>query len=450
MTKNAKQQITKTLLNQFEKQFDENSHNKIMMDAVTKVSVNDVAMNRNSIIDMDFAFSDELKTAKITHQKKSGRCWLFAGTNTLRIYLMRKLRLQEFELSQSYPFFFDKLEKSNYFLENIINTIDQDIRSRIVMWLLASPVNDGGQWDMFINLVEKYGIVPKNVYPETYNSSNSALINKLLTQKLREDASILRNMNRKHSSIASLREKKESMLKEIYRFLAISFGVPPLKFTLEYRDKKNKFHRYRDVTPQKFYKKFINLDLRDYVSLINAPMEDKEYNKTYTVKYLGNVMGGKDVLYLNLQGKTLKKLAVKQLMDNEPIWFGCDVGKFSDREKGIMDTALFDYNLVFNADFKWNKGERLDYGESKLTHAMVLTGVNLIDGKPNRWKVENSWGETAGRKGYFVMSDKWFDEFLYQVVINKKYMPAKIASLLEKKPIILPPWDPMGSLAELE
>ncbi len=447
MSANSKQQITKILLNQFESQFLTNPHNRIMMDAVTKVSVNDVAMNRNSIINMDFAFSNELKTAKITYQEKSGRCWLFAGTNTLRIYLMRKLHLEQFELSQTYPFFFDKLEKSNYFLENIIDTIDEDIRSRTVMWLLESPVNDGGQWDMFINLVEKYGIVPKNTYPETFNSTNSSFINRLLTQKLRENASILRKMKKHHSTIANIRKTKEKMLEEIYRFLALSFGIPPVRFNFEYRDKKNKFHRYRNVTPRQFYTKFIGLNLRDYVSIINAPMEDKQYNKTYTVKYLGNVKGGKEVLYLNLPSKELKKLAVKQLKDNEPIWFGCDVGKFSDREKGIMDTELFDYNLIFGTDFEWNKGERLDYGESKLTHAMVFTGANLINGKPIRWKVENSWGENAGKKGYFVMSDKWFDEFLYQVVINKKYVSQKTVKLLNKKPIVLPPWDPMGSLA---
>jgi len=447
MGKNNHKCISMNMLKRYKDTFNRNLHNKIMMDAITKVSVNDVATNRNSLINMNFTFSNEIKTGKTTSQMKSGRCWIFAGTNTLRVYLMRKLNLEEFELSQSFPFFFDKLEKSNYFLESIIDTIDEDIRSRIVMWLLAAPVNDGGQWDMFINLVEKYGIVPKGVYPETYNSSNSAVLNRLLTHKLREYASILRKMRKDGKNIPFIRKRKEKMLNEVYRFLAINFGIPPESFNFEYRDKDGKFHRYKNITPQEFYKKFIDLDLRNYVSLINAPMEDKEYNKTYTVKYLGNVKGGKDVLYLNLPVDTLKKLAVKQLKDNEPVWFGCDVGKFSDREKGIMDIELFDYHLVFNTDFKWDKGKRLDYGESRLTHAMVITGVNLVDGKPMRWKVENSWGEDVGKKGYFVMSDKWFDEFLYQVVINKKYIPQKIVKYLDIKPIVLRPWDPMGSLA---
>ena len=442
-----KEQITKSMIKKYASEFNKSPHNKIMMDAITKVSVNDVATNRNSFINLDFTFSNEIKTAKITAQKKSGRCWIFAGTNTLRVYLMRKLKIEQFELSQSFPFFYDKLEKANFFLENIIETIDEDIRSRVVMWLLSSPLNDGGQWDMFVNLVEKYGIVPKNVYPETYNSSNSLMLNKLLTMKLREYAAILRKMRKKHKSISEIRKRKEEMLKQVYNFLAISFGIPPEKFDFEYRDKNNKFHRYRDITPLEFYKKFIGLNLRNYVSLINAPMEDKKYYQTYTVKFLGNVKGGKDVLYLNLPVDILKKLAVKQIKDNEPVWFGCDVGKFSDREKGIMDTGLFDYNLVFGTDFTWDKGERLDYGDSRLTHAMVFTGVNLMDGKPTRWKVENSWGEDVGEKGYFVMSDKWFNEFLYQVVINKKYISEKIKKLLEKKPVVLPPWDPMGSLA---
>ncbi len=442
-----KEQITKSMIKKYASEFNKSPHNKIMMDAITKVSVNDVATNRNSFINLDFTFSNEIKTAKITAQKKSGRCWIFAGTNTLRVYLMRKLKIEQFELSQSFPFFYDKLEKANFFLENIIETIDEDIRSRVVMWLLSSPLNDGGQWDMFVNLVEKYGIVPKNVYPETYNSSNSLMLNKLLTMKLREYAAILRKMRKKHKSISEIRKRKEEMLKQVYNFLAISFGIPPEKFDFEYRDKNNKFHRYRDITPLEFYKKFIGLNLRNYVSLINAPMEDKKYYQTYTVKFLGNVKGGNPVLYLNLPVDILKKLAVKQIKDNEPVWFGCDVGKFSDREKGIMDTGLFDYNLVFGTDFTWDKGERLDYGDSRLTHAMVFTGVNLMDGKPTRWKVENSWGEDVGEKGYFVMSDKWFNEFLYQVVINKKYISEKIKKLLEKKPVVLPPWDPMGSLA---
>ena len=439
--------ITNSMIKAFKKEFLRSSHNKIMMDAVTNTSVSDVAMNRQSLINMDFTFSNEIKTGKITYQKHSGRCWIFAGTNTLRIYLMRKLNLEQFELSQSYPFFFDKLEKSNYFLENIIETIDDDIRDRTVMWLLKSPIGDGGQWDMFINLVEKYGIVPKNIYPETYNSSNSGMLNKLLTQKLREFASALRKMRRNGKKIQEIRKEKDRMIGEVYKFLAISFGIPPEKFDFEYRDKKEKFHRVKGLTPKEFYKEFIGLDLRDYVSIINAPMEDKEFQKTYTVKYLGNVKGGKDILYLNLPMEELKKFSIKQLKNNEPVWFGCDVGQFSHRDKGIMDVNLYDYSLVFDTGFKWDKGERLDYGESRLTHAMVFTGVNLFDGKPNRWKVENSWGKDVGDKGFFVMSDQWFDEFLYQVVINKKYIPEKIKKLLKKKPSILPPWDPMGSLA---
>ncbi|NIA23588.1 MAG: aminopeptidase [Proteobacteria bacterium] len=439
--------ITDRMIKELKRDFIKSSHNRIMMDAVTNTSVSDIAMNRQSVIDMDFTFSNEIKTGKITSQMHSGRCWLFAGTNTLRVYLMEKLKLEHFELSQSYPFFFDKLEKSNYFLENIIETIDNDIRDRTVMWLLQFPIGDGGQWDMFVNLVEKYGIVPKNIYPETYNSSNSGMLNKLLTQKLREFASLLRKMKRSGKKISEIRKEKDKMIKEVYRFLAISFGIPPEKFDFEYRDKNKKFHRVKGLTPKEFYKEFIGLDLRNYVSIINAPMKDKEFQKTYTVKYLGNVKEGKNILYLNLPMEELKKLSIKQIKNNEPVWFGCDVGQFSRRDKGIMDVDLYDYDLVFDTDFKWDKGERLDYSESKLTHAMVFTGVNLIDGKSNRWKVENSWGKDVGDKGYFVMSDRWFNQFLYQVVINKKYIPEKTKKLLKKKPIVLSPWDPMGSLA---
>lgn len=441
--------ITREFVDGWSKGFRKSPASEIMMNAVMKNGIDQVAINGRSIVENQPVFSEEIDTGKVTNQKKSGRCWMFAGLNILRQRMIEKYNIKDFELSQCYPMFWDKLEKSNYFLESIIDTIDEAIDSRIVMWILDNPIQDGGQWDMFCNIIEKYGVVPKYVMPETYHSSQSSAMNKLLSTKLRQGALRMRKAHEAGKDMESIRKEKEKILSEIYGMLCCFLGEPPKKFDFEYRDKDNKFYRYENLSPKSFYDKFIDVDIRDYVSVINAPTKDKKFNTTYTVMYLGNVKGGKDIRYLNVDMKTFKSLAVSQLKDHEPVWFGCDVGKMSDYDLGIMDTDLYNYGQALNTDFKLNKGERLDYCESCLTHAMVLTGVNIADGKPNRWKVENSWGEEKGKKGYFIMSDSWFDEYTYQIVINKKYFPDKLKAALDKKPIVLNPWDPMGSLAVL-
>lgn len=440
--------ISQEMIERFSKDFRGDPMNRILMNAIKKNGVQAVAMNQDVPVAMQYTFSHEIKTGEITNQKQSGRCWLFAALNTLRQHVMRHCDLESFEFSQNYLMFWDKFEKANYFLENILETLDEETDSRLVAWLLMAPVNDGGQWDMFFNLVEKYGLVPKYVMPETFQSSQSRAMNQLLTAKLREDAAKLRAQYHKYKrSEAELREQKAAMLQEIYRILCLCLGEPPVRFDFEYRDKAQKFHRDPDLTPQEFYQKYVNVDLHEYVSLINAPTSDKPFYRTYTVKYLGNVKGGKDVLYLNVEVDVLKALAIKQLQNEEPVWFGCDVGKMMDRETGIMDTALFDYATALGVPFHLTKAERLEYGDSLMTHAMVFTGVNLVDGKPNRWKVENSWGKDIGNRGFFVMSDAWFDQFVYQVVVKKNDLPEHLQTALQQKPIELQPWDPMGSLA---
>lgn len=442
--------VSKTILRGFARDFRKCPQCKVLMNAIIKNGINSVALNNESLIEMQHTFSNEIKTSKVTDQKQSGRCWLFAGLNVFRQKIIEKNNLKEFELSQNYQMFWDKLEKANYFLESVLETIEEKVDSRIVMWLLSHPLDDGGQWDMFINLVKKYGVVPKSVMPETYHSSKSAVMNSLLVLKLRKNAAILRKLFRKGEAVESLRSRKVNMLNEIYRILCHFLGFPPEKFNLEYRTEDKKFHRDKNLTPIEFFKKYVDIDIDNYVSVINAPTDDKPFGKTYTIKYLGNVKGGRDILYLNVDIETMKSLAIMQLKDHEPVWFGCDVGKMMDRESGIMDTNLYDFDSVFNTSFEMTKAERLDYRESCLTHAMVFTGVNIVDGKPNRWKVENSWGENKGKKGFFVMSDPWFDEFMYQVVVNKKYLSKKLQQMLKKKPVELPPWDPMGSLARMK
>ncbi len=419
-----------------------------LRNSILNMGLDETALNHVSQISMQHTFSHDLKTGKITAQNKSGRCWLFAGLNTMRHKIIENLNLVDFELSQSYQMFFDKVEKANYFLENIIDTIEEDTDSRVVMWLLSSPLIDGGQWDMFTSIVEKYGVVPKSAMPETYHSSNSARMNRILTLKLREYASILREMQCNGRGISELRSEKKKMLIEFYRLCTMFLGIPPDEFTFEYTDKERKFHRDACTTPMEFYRKYVDTDLSSYVSIINSPTDDKPFNRTYTVQYLGNIEGGNLVTYLNVEMSVLKDMVQRQLKDGIPVWFGCDVGKYISRDQGILDMDIYDYEGVLGTEFSLDKAGRLDYGESVMTHAMVFTGVNIRDdGSPDRWKVENSWSDKYGDKGYFVMSDSWFDEFTYQAVINIKYLSDEQKEVLKTEPIVLNPWDPMGSLA---
>jgi bleomycin hydrolase len=440
--------IDKNLIEKFNNNFNADRTNLVSKNAVINNGIMQSAKSINSIIENTHEFSIEVKTGKITNQKQSGRCWMFAALNVMRLEIMKTLNLETFELSQAYPFFFDKLEKTNHFLENIIETRDEDVDSREVAFLLKDPLGDGGQWDMFASLIDKYGVVPKAVMPESFSSSQSKFMDKLLTTKLREFAYQIRKAAKKNTTIEDLRNQKEEMLNTIYRMLSISLGEPPKTFTFEVKNKDNKFIRETNISPKEFYDKYINMNMDDYISIINAPTDDKPFNNTFSVKFLGNVQGGRPVKYLNLPVEELKALAIKQLQNNEAVWFGSDVGQSSDRETGIMDLDIYDLNNLFNTEFNLTKGQRLEYGESLMTHAMVLTGVNLDEnGKSNKWRVENSWGDAPGNNGYYVMSDKWFNEFTYQIVINKKYLSKSQLELLEKEPIILKPWDPMGSLA---
>jgi len=425
----------------------ERKSDNVIRNSILNVGLDEVALNHQSKTDMRHTFSLELTTGKITSQNKSGRCWLFAGLNTMRFKIMKDFNLKNFELSQTYQMFFDKIEKTNYFLENILETLDEKTDSRIIMWLLNAPLNDGGQWDMFTSIVEKYGVVPKAIMPESFHSSNSSRMNQILTLKLRGFASKLRKDHRNGKTLEELKEGKKGMVVEFYRLLTMFLGIPPKKFTFEYTDKDNKFHRDLNLTPKEFTAKYVDINLRDYISVINAPTQNKPFNKTFTVQYLGNVEGGNKVKYLNVDMKTFKELALAQLKDGIPVWFGSDVGQKMKRENGILDENIYAYEEVLQSEFELDKAGRLDYGESLMTHAMVFTGVNLMDDVPNRWKVENSWGEKIGEKGYFVMSDKWFEEYNYQIVINKKYLSEELKEIWKFEPIILKPWDPMGSLA---
>ncbi|MCI9572924.1 MAG: C1 family peptidase [Lachnospiraceae bacterium] len=439
--------ITKEMLEQFEEKCGDSAC-QVAKNAVTENGLKASAKNGEAQRATRQSFSVKLKQGAVTNQKQSGRCWMFAALNTFRFRIIRKLNLENFELSQSYLFFYDKLEKANFFLESILDTLDEPTGGRLIAWLLSSPMNDGGQWDMLCGLVDKYGVVPKYAMPESKASSASGEMDSVLTVKLREDACRLRSAYTAGAKREELAARKEEMLGEIYRILCICLGEPPKSFDFEVEDKDGKYIRDCGLTPQAFFEKYVGLNLDDYISIINAPTADKPYHRSYSVKFLGSVKEGRPVRYLNLEIGELKKAAIAQMKDGSPVWFGCDVGKCSTRDGGVMDTNIYKLEELLGVKFGMDKAERLDYGESLMTHAMVFQGVNLDeDGKPNRWRVENSWGEEPGEKGYYVMSDDWFDEYMYQIVVDKKYLPEELVAEYETEPIMLEPWDPMGSLA---
>jgi hypothetical protein len=404
---------------------------------------------RSAAVENTPIFSLDLTKDKVSDQKASGRCWMFAALNTFRHKMIAGFQLEDFELSQAHTFFWDKYEKSNWFLEQVIATADQELTSRKVKFLLDTPQQDGGQWDMVVALFEKYGVVPKSVYPESISSSNSRELNQILNKLLRQDAQILRELVSEGANSAELQAKKEELLQEVFNFLAMNLGLPPRQFDFSYRDKDNHFHSESGLTPLTFYQKYVDLKLEDYVSIINAPTADKPYGRSYTVEMLGNVVGSKPVRYLNVEMDRLKELAIAQMQAGETVWFGSDVAQSSNRKAGVMAEGMHDFTASMDIRLTQDKAGRLDYSESLMTHAMVLTGVDLDEnGRAKKWKVENSWGEKVGNKGYFVASDAWMGEYTYQIVVRKEFLTAAELAAYEAEPLVLAPWDPMGALAK--
>ncbi len=441
--------ISKTNIKSFQKTFANNPAHKISRNALTRSSMLDVAMNWDAFSKVDHTYSHRIKNEmkKVTNQKSSGRCWGFAGLNLMRLAVCEKYNLDNFEFSQNHFMFCDKLEKANYFLENIISTLEEPYDSRLIMWLVSEPIQDGGQWDMFVNLMEKYGVIPQTSMPESFQSSQSYMMNRLITRKLRENASVLRDNYSNGTSIIELRTQKEEMMAAVYNMLCICLGTPPETFNWQIRDKKKKLKRFNNLTPLDFYKKHVNIILSDKVCLIHCPMSNKDINEHYTVSFLGNVVGGQDISYANVDVDVMKRTAVKSIKAGEAVWFGCDVGKMFHRDLGVMDMNLYDYELLFGTDFKMDKKTKLEYGDSVMTHAMLLTAVDMKGSQTIKWRIENSWGDKGGDKGYMLMTDSWFDEYTYEVVVDKKYLSKKVLEIFERDPIALNPWDPMGSLA---
>ncbi len=428
--------------------FDAEPRNRVAQNAVTRNPIDDVAVNRDVVTATDHTFSHLLDKWTVTDQKQSGRCWLFAGMNLFRVGSMEQMGLKDFEFSQTYLFFWDKFERANYFLESMIETADRPVDDRVVAWLLGHPVDDGGQWNMFASLVKKYGLVPKAVMPETKSSENTTPMNRHLVQKLREGARDIRAQHEAGASVEAMRETKDGVLDAIYRMLAIHLGTPPERFDWQWNDKDDAFHRDGELTPQEFAQKYVNIPFDDYVALVNDPRPGSPYGRTYTVEYLGNVVGGEPVRYLNVEVEVMKEQAKRSIVERgEPVWMGCDVGKMMQRDEGIWDAEMFDYGALYGTDFDLDKSERLRYHQTFMTHAMLFTGVDVVGDTARRWRVENSWGDKNGRKGFYVMNDSWFDEYMFEVAVRREDLPADLQAALEQEPIVLPAWDPMGALA---
>ena len=392
----------------------------------------------------NFMFSIDIPTMTATNQKQSGRCWIFAGLNLLREIIAKKYNIESFELSQNYIAFYDKLEKINYTLESLISLKDKDNDDRVVHWILSNGIADGGQWDMFVNIVQKYGVVSKEAMLETAISSETRTVNYLVNAMLRK----FNEKIRKENNIKEIQKIKDKTMKDAYKLLCTCFGTPPSEFDFEYVDKNKAYHIERKITPKQFYKDYLKDNLSNYVSIVNAPTSDKPYNEVYTVDYLNNVIGGNEIKYLNLRMDEFKELVLKQLKNKELVWFGSDCSRYGDRQNGLWDDKLFAYDDSFGIDLTLSKESSLDNRHSAMNHAMVISGVNLVEDVPTRWKIENSWGTNAGNKGYYMCSDSWFDRFVYQAVVDKKYLSAKQRKCLEKEVKHLKPWDPMGTLAD--
>jgi bleomycin hydrolase len=432
-------------LERLRKDFSASPVYRLAQNAVTRVSVDDVAISRDLVSSIDHSVSTTLDDWKVTNQERSGRCWLFAGLNLLRVGVMRKCGLKEFEFSQNYAMFWDKLERANYFLEAIIETADRDLDDRTVAYLLETVAGDGGQWNMFAALVAKHGLVPKGYMPETQSSSDTGRMNSILRYQLHQGARHVRAATAE--GLEAARAAKAEIMQVVYRILCIHLGTPPESFDWQWTDKDKKFHRDGVLTPQEFASKYVDLPVSEYVCLVNDPRPSSPVGRTFTVEYLGNVIGAPPVIYLNVDTQVIKDIAAATIQGGEPVWFGCDVGQMMSSEYGFWDAGLYDLPSVYDTAFDLDKAARLAYHESAMTHAMLFTGVDVLDGATRRWRVENSWGTDRGKDGFYTMNDSWFSQYVFEIAARKSALPAGLQSALDAEPIVLPAWDPMGALA---
>lgn len=439
--------LSAELIAQIRARQDADPQRRIAENAVASVGLDAVALDQAKVHQAQAAMSTKLDKWSVTSQKRSGRCWLFASLNLMRMGAMQKMGVKEFEFSQAYACFWDKFERANYFLENMISLASEALDSRVVQFLLGDVLGDGGQWDMLTSIYLKHGVVPKEAMPETHASSGTARMNSQLQKLLRRSALELRDLVNGGVSDSDVQAVKQEVLAQVYRILTINLGTPPTSFTWQWRDDEGNFHRDGELTPLEFYDRYVQVDLTEYVCLVDDPRTMHKKGQTMTVEHLGNTVGGRPVLYLNAEIELMKRLAKETLEAGEPVWFGCDVGQSSHRDSGLLVGDLYAYDQVMGVDLQTTKEQRVLMGDSAMTHAMLLTGVDVVDGKPVRWRVENSWGDEIGDKGFFAMDDKWFDDYVFEVVIKKSMLPEDLQAALAEEPLVLPAWDPMGALA---
>ena len=434
---NPKGGISADMLKEISAAYEGNAADKALRNALNSTPINVLATSTDRIAMIDTHFSNQVVTKGRTDQKSSGRCWLFTGLNVLRSRMIQKHDLGAFTFSQNYLFFYDQLEKANLFLQGIIDTKDLPLEDRTVDWLFQNPIGDGGQFTGVSNLVMKYGVVPSDAMPETLSANNTSQMRSQLATKLREDGLALRAA--KPKEVQALKVK---MLKEIYRMLALCLGVPPTEFTWARYNSKGEFVSEKVYTPKAFYQEFIGEDLENnYIMVMNNPAV--EYGKVYEIQYDRHVYDGQNWVYLNLPIEKIKEMAIASIKDNTALYFSCDVGKFLDRPRGVADLNNFDYESLMGVSFGMDKKQRIQTHASGSTHAMTLIAVDLKDGKPVKWMVENSWGASSGWQGNIIMTDDWFNEYMFRLVVEKKYVPADVMALMNQKPVLLPSWDPM-------
>jgi bleomycin hydrolase len=440
-------ELTADDLSSFSSHFAKRPELKRMQNAVARVSIAEVALDHDVVTSMSHSVSHRLDDWKVTNQKNSGRCWLFAGLNLLRSGTRKRLGVKDFEFSQNHAMYYDKLERANFFLESVLATADRDADDRLVSFLLVNALDDGGQWDMIVSVFSKHGVVPKSVMPETQSSSDTRRMNSALKSLARHGAIRMRGLVAKGADSAELQAAKREILGDVHSVLTIHLGTPPATFDWQWTDDDKVFHRDGELTPQQFFAKYVTFDLSDYVCLVDDPRAEHHKGEMLTVEHLGNVVGGKPVRYLNVDIELAKTIAMETIVDGEPVWFGCDVGPQLQNDLGIWHSQLYDVAGVYGTDFSLSKEDRVRYQESAMTHAMLLTGVDVVDGRPRRWRVENSWGKKAGVSGFYTMSDSWFEEYVFEIVVNKNRLPDDLKAALDQEPRVLPAWDPMGALA---
>ncbi|MRH71511.1 aminopeptidase [Lactobacillus reuteri] len=431
--------LTSKMVEKLKKEFHSRKDAEIIARAIQKNGIKAASEDPTASERLHRAFSYEIKTGKPTNQRHSGRCWSFAALNTLRHKFATKYKFKDFELSQNYLFFWDRIERANMFFQKIIATADKPLHDRTVDFYLSFALNDGGQWANAASIIEKYGVVPEYVMPDTHNTKDTSDVAEVFDSLMRKDAIELRAMVQTNASAAELQEAQERMMGDVYKIAAYSFGEPPAKFDLEYRDDDKKFHQVLGLTPLKFYHEYFDTNLSDYVVVTNAP--DHEMDRSYLMPAQDSVVDGLPIKFVNVPFVELQEGAIKQLQAGETVWVGNDVLQQMDRKRGLMDAKLYHREELLDVDFVMDKKHRLETKQAVVSHAMTLTGFDMVNDQPTRWKIENSWGKDNGDNGYFVMTQDWFEEYTYEAVINKKYLSDRVKKVAESESVTLPAWD---------